>query len=230
MGIFKSVGKALKSVGKAVGGAVKSIGKIVKKVAPIAAPIAMVAFPGIGTAVGSKLFGLSGTAATLAGGGLIGAGGAALAGQNPLTGALLGSGGAYLGSSFGGYEGLLGGGAAGTGLTPGAAGASGIYGTVPAVSGYNLAASSTYPLAGAVGGIGTGIYPTAAMSTVPAAAGLSTTRMLQGLNLARGLLAPPQQVQQMPMQYPMAQPVAGQPNFSPTISLLTQPVFPQTLI
>jgi hypothetical protein len=227
MGIFKSVGKALKSVGKAVGGAVKSIGKIVKKVAPIAAPIAMVAFPGIGTAVGSKLFGLSGTAATLAGGGLIGAGGAALAGQNPLTGALLGSGGAYLGSSFGGYEGLLGGGAAGTGLTPGAAGASGIYGTVPAVSGYNLAASSTYPLAAGLGG-GTGLLPGA--MAAPAAAGLSTTRMLQGLNLARGLLAPPQQVQQMPMQYPMAQPVAGQPNFSPTISLLTQPVFPQTLI
>jgi hypothetical protein len=228
-GVVKFVGKAIGGVGKAIGGALKSVGKIVKKIAPIAAPIAMIAFPGIGTALGAKL-GLSGTAATLAGGGLIGAGGALIGGQNPLYGGLLGAGGAYLGSGFGGYEGLLGGGAAGTGLTPGAAGASGIYGTVPAVSGYNLAASSTYPFAGAMGGLGTGIYPTAAMATAAPAAGLSTTSMLLGLNLAGGLLAPRQQVQQMPMQYPMAPPVAGQPNFAPTISLLTQPVFPQTLI
>ena len=219
--------KAVKSVGKAVSSAVKSVGNVVKQVAPIAAPIAMVAFPGIGTALGGML-GATGTTATLLGGGLIGAGAAALGGKNPLTGALMGAGGAYLGNTLGGASGLLGGGApmgvaGATGLTPGAAGASGLYGIMPATSGYGLAASSLPTYAGAVGGAlgSTGIFPTAAMNLTPQAGLLAGSNLSNMLRLGGSLLGnQPQQIA-APVQYQRQQPVAGQANFEPTISLLT---------
>lgn len=218
--------KAVKSVGKAVSGAVKSVTNVVKQVAPIAAPIAMIAFPGIGTALGGML-GATGTTATLLGGGLIGAGASALGGKNPLTGALLGAGGAALGGSFGGASGLLGGGGMGvagaTGLTPGAAGASGLYGIMPATSGYGLAASSAFPYAGAVGGAlgSTGIFPTAAMNLAPTAGLLSGSGLSNMLRLGGSLLGgQPQQIAP-PLQYQRSQPLAGQANFEPILSLLT---------
>lgn len=214
--------KAVKSIGKAVSSAFKSVGNIVKKVAPIAAPLAMVAFPGIGTALGGFL-GASGTAATLLGGGLIGAAGSAIGGKNPLTGAIMGAGGAYLGNTFGGAQGLLGGGGSlGTGLTPGAAGAQGLYSVMPATSGYGLAASSTFPYSAAVGGLGTGIYPTAAMNLAPTASLLGGANALRMLSLGQGLLGQPQAVLQPPVQYPQQSPLAGAPNFEPTIGLITR--------
>ena len=229
-GAVKSVGKAVggvvSGVGDAVGSAVKSVGNIVEKVAPIAAPIAAVAFPGVGTALGGAL-GASGTTATLLGGSLIGAGGAALGGKNPLTGAVLGAGGAYLGSQFGGASGLLGGpsmGVAGaTGLTPGAAGASGLYGIMPATSGYGLAASSLPTYASAVGGAlgSTGIFPTAAMNLSPQAGLLTGSNLSNMLRLGGSLLGgQPQQIAP-PVQYQRQQPISGQVNFEPTLSLLT---------
>jgi len=225
--VGKAVGGAVKSVGKAVGSAVSSVANVVKKVAPIAAPLAMVAFPGVGTALGGML-GATGTTATLLGGGLIGAGASALGGRNPLTGALLGAGGAYLGNTLGGASGLLGGPSMGvtgaTGLTPGAAGASGLYGIMPATSGYGLAASSAFPYAGAVGGAlgSTGIFPTAAMNLSPAAGLLGGSGLSNLLRLGGSLLGggQPQQIAS-PVQYQPQQPLAGQANFEPTISLLT---------
>lgn len=219
--------KAVKSVGKAVSSAVKSVGNVVKQVAPIAAPIAMIAFPGIGTALGGML-GATGTAATLLGGGLIGAGASAIGGKNPLTGALMGAGGAYLGNTLGGASGLLGGGApmgvaGATGLTPGAAGASGLYGIMPATSGYGLAASSLPTYASAVGGAlgSTGIFPTAAMNLSPQAGLLSGSNLSNMLRLGSSLLGgQPQQIAP-PVQYQRQQPISGQANFDPTISLLT---------
>ena len=223
----KSIGKAVSGVGKALGGAVKSIGNaiggVVKKAAPVLAPIAMVAFPGFGTAIGASLR-LSGTAATLAGGGLLGAAGSALAGRNPLEGALLGGGGAYLGSMFGGAQGLLGSGApvgGSTGLKFGTAGAQGIYNAAPAVSGYNLAASSIPATAGSIGGLGSGLVPTSAMSlTAPAANAIGGMTALRGLGLAQGLLGQQQQPQQMEYQRPTM--LTGAPNFEPILSLLTK--------
>jgi hypothetical protein len=213
----------LKKLKKAVSNTVKAVTNVVKEVAPIAAPIAMVAFPGIGTAVGASL-GLTGTAATLTGAGLIGAGASAIGNKNPLTGALLAAGGAYLGNTVGGYQGLLGNTGMGvqgaTGLTPGAAGAQGLYGVMPATSGYGLAASSLPTYAGAVGGaIGsTGIYPTAAMNLAPTAA--ATPSLANALRMGAGLLGQPQQPT---VQYQQGSaPLAGAPNFDPTIALLTR--------
>jgi hypothetical protein len=225
-GVVKAVTKPFKSAVKAVGNVASSVVGAVKKVAPIAAPIAMVAFPGIGTALGGML-GATGTTATLLGGGLIGAGGAALGGRNPLTGAVMGAGGAYLGNTFGGASGLLGGPSMGvtgaTGLTPGAAGASGLYGVMPATSGYGLAASSAFPYAGAVGGAlgSTGIFPTAAMNLSPAAGLLGGSSLSNMLRLGGSLLGGGQPQVQPPVQYQRQQPISGQANFEPTISLLT---------
>jgi hypothetical protein len=225
-GAVKSIGKAASSAVKSVGKAASSVVSAVKKVAPIAAPIAMVAFPGIGTALGGML-GATGTTATLLGGGLIGAGASALGGKNPLTGAVLGAGGAYLGNALGGASGLLGGPSMGvtgaTGLTPGAAGASGLYGVMPATSGYGLAASSAFPYAGAVGGAlgSTGIFPTAAMNLTPAAGLLGGSSLSNMLRLGGSLLGGGQPQVQPPVQYQRQQPIAGQANFEPTISLLT---------
>jgi hypothetical protein len=226
-GVVRSVGKAVSSVGKAASSAVKSVTNVVKKVAPIAAPLAMIAFPGVGTALGGML-GATGTTATLLGGGLIGAGAAALGGKNPLTGALMGAGGAYLGNTLGGASGLLGGGApmgvaGATGLTPGAAGASGLYGIMPATSGYGLAASSLPAYASAVGGAlgSTGIFPTAAMNLSPQAGLLAGSNLSNMLRLGGSLLGgQPQQIAP-PVQYQRQQPISGQVNFEPTISLLT---------
>lgn len=218
--------KVVKGIGSAVKSAVKAVGNVVKQVAPIAAPIAMVAFPGIGTALGSAL-GLSGTAATAVGGGLIGAAGSALGGKNPLTGALMGAGGAYLGNTLGGASGFLGGGApmgvaGATGLTPGAAGASGLYGITPAASGYGLAASGLPTYASAVGGAlgSTGIFPTAAMNLTPQAGLLSGSSLSNMLRYGGSLLNQQQPVQPT-VQYQQQPQVSGQANFEPTISLLT---------
>jgi hypothetical protein len=225
-GAVKSIGKAASSAVKSVGKAASSVVSAVKKVAPIAAPIAMVAFPGIGTALGGML-GATGTTATLLGGGLIGAGASALGGKNPLTGAVMGAGGAYLGNTFGGASGLLGGSSMGvtgaTGLTPGAAGASGLYGVMPAASGYGLTASTAFPYAGAVGGAlgSTGIFPTAAMNLSPAAGLLGGSSLSNMLRLGGSLLGGGQPQVQPPVQYQRQQPIAGQANFEPTISLLT---------
>ncbi len=206
--------KVFKAVGKAVSGAVKGVVNVVKKVAPIAAPIAMVAFPGIGTALGAKL-GLSGTAATLAGGGLIGAGGAAIGGQNPLTGGLLGAGGAYLGSQFGGASGLLGGG--GGVAVPGAQ-----YSVAPgsfqaALPGLGIqTAASAAPFTAIPGSF------QAALPGLLSGGGSAFTasNVLRGLNLANSLLGGQPQAQPS-VQYQRQQPLAGQANFEPTISLLT---------
>ena len=79
-----------------------------KKFLAVALPIALdFIAPGLGTTIGTTL-GFSGTAATIAGGAVIGGGTAALTGGDPLKGALLGG----LGSGLGEYVG----GAANTGL------------------------------------------------------------------------------------------------------------------
>lgn len=82
----------------------KSLKKVFKKVLPVA--LAVFA-PGLGTAIGTGL-GLSGTAAAVVGGGLLGAGTAAITGGDPLKGALFGGVGAGLGEVAGGFvnEGL----------------------------------------------------------------------------------------------------------------------------
>jgi hypothetical protein len=221
--VGKAVGGAVKSVGKAVGGAVKSVGKavssvanVVKKVAPIAAPLAMVAFPGIGTALGGMLGAGSGTAATLLGGGLIGAGASAIGGKNPLTGGLLGAGGAYLGSQFGGASGLMGGG--GGVAFPGAQ-----YSVAPgsfqaALPGLGVqTAASAAPFTAIPGSF------QAALPGLLSGGGSAFTasNVLRGLNLANSLLGgQPQQITPS-VQYQPQQPLAGQANFEPTISLLT---------
>lgn len=64
----------------------KSLKKIFKTVLPVA--LAVFA-PGLGTAIGTSL-GLTGTAAAVVGGGLLGAGTAAITGGDPLKGALMG--------------------------------------------------------------------------------------------------------------------------------------------
>jgi hypothetical protein len=51
------------------------------------------------------------------------------------------------------------------------------------------------------------------------ASALSASNIVRGLNLARGLLGQPQA--QPSVQYQRQQPIAGQANFEPTISLLT---------
>jgi hypothetical protein len=211
---IKSVGKAVSSVGKAVSNVASSVVSTVKKVAPIAAPIAMFAFPGVGTALGTAL-GATGTTATLLGGGLIGAGASAIGGKNPLTGALLGAGGAYLGNTFGGAPGLMGGG--GGVAFPGAQ--------------YSVAPGS---FQAALPGLGVQTAATAAPFTaIPGSfqaalpgllsgggSAFTASNVLRGLNLANSLLGGQPQVQP-PVQYQRQQPIAGQANFEPTISLLT---------
>ena len=64
----------------------KSLKKILKTVLPVALSIFM---PGLGTAIGTGL-GLSGTAAAVVGGGILGAGTSAITGGDPLRGALMG--------------------------------------------------------------------------------------------------------------------------------------------
>ena len=64
----------------------KSLKKIFATVLPIALSIFM---PGLGTAIGASL-GLSGAAASVVGGGLLGAGTAAITGGDPLRGAIMG--------------------------------------------------------------------------------------------------------------------------------------------
>ena len=214
-GVVRSVGRAVSSVGKAVGSAVSSVGNVVKKVAPIAAPLAMVAFPGVGTALGGML-GASGTTATLLGGGLIGAGASALGGRNPLTGALMGAGGAYLGNTLGGASGLLGGG----GGVP-IAGAH--YSVAPgsfqaALPGLGVqTASSMAPFTAIPGSF------QAALPGLLAGGGsaFTTANVLRGLNLANSLLGGQPQQLSAPLQYQRQQPISGQANFEPTISLLT---------
>jgi len=72
-----------------------------KKLVAIALPIAIDYFvPGLGSAIGAQM-GLTGTAAAIAGGAVIGGGTAALTGGDPLKGALLGG----LGSGAGDYLG-----------------------------------------------------------------------------------------------------------------------------
>jgi hypothetical protein len=72
-----------------------------KKLVAIALPIAIDFFaPGLGSAIGAQM-GLTGTAAAIAGGAVIGGGTAALTGGDPLKGALLGG----LGSGAGDYLG-----------------------------------------------------------------------------------------------------------------------------
>jgi hypothetical protein len=62
-----------------------------------AIPIGLsLAFPGLGTAIGSSLFGLTGTAAAMAGGAALGGVTSAATGGNVLAGALLGGAGGYL--------------------------------------------------------------------------------------------------------------------------------------
>lgn len=76
--------------------------KGVKSVLKVAAPVILsVVAPGLGTAIGSAL-GLSGTAAAIAGGALIGGGMSALTGGDPLKGALMGGLGGGLGDVVGG--------------------------------------------------------------------------------------------------------------------------------
>lgn len=77
----------------------KSLKKVFKKVLPVALAIFA---PGLGTAIGGAI-GLSGTAAAVVGGGLLGAGTAALTGGDPLKGALFGGVGAGLGDVVGGF-------------------------------------------------------------------------------------------------------------------------------
>lgn len=207
--------KVVKSVGKAVSSAVKSVANTVKKVAPVAAPLAMIAFPGIGTALGAAL-GATGTTATLLGGGLIGAAGNAIGGKNPLTGALMGAGGAYLGNTFGGVSGLMG----GAGGVP-VAGAQ--FSAVPgslqaALPGLGVQTAATAAPFTAIPGSFQAALP-GLLSGAESA--LSATNVLRGLNLARGLLGQPQPIQPT-VQYQPQQPVAGQPNFEPTIGLLTR--------
>jgi hypothetical protein len=222
VGLFKKAKKWVKTVTDPI---VKPVVELVKDVAPIAAPIVAVAFPGVGTAIGGAL-GATGTTATVLGGGLLGAAGSAIGGKDPLQGALLGAGGAYLGSQFGGIDGLIGGPSMGvqgaTGLTPGAAGASGLYGVMPATSGYGLAASSLPAYAGAVGGAlgSTGIFPTAAMNLSPAA-GLGASSLTNALRFGSSLLGKQAPIQPT-VQYQQQAPLAGAPNFDPTISLLTR--------
>jgi len=64
----------------------KSLKKILKTVLPVALAIFA---PGLGTAIGTGL-GLSGTAAAVVGGGILGAGTSAITGGDPLRGALMG--------------------------------------------------------------------------------------------------------------------------------------------
>lgn len=206
--------KAVKSIGKAASSAVKSVAGVVKKVAPVAAPIAMVAFPGVGTALGGML-GASGTTATLLGGGLIGAGASAIGGKNPLTGAVLGAGGAYLGNTFGGASGLLGGG-----------------GVPMAGAQYSVAPGS---FQAALPGLGVQTAASAAPFTaVPGSFQAALPGLLSGgstllsgsnlsnmLRLGSSLLGgQPQQIAP-PLQYQRSQPLAGQANFEPILSLLT---------
>lgn len=82
----------------------KSLKKVFKKVLPVA--LAVFA-PGLGSAIGGAI-GFSGTTAAIVGGGLLGAGTAALTGGDPLKGALFGGVGAGLGDVVGGFvdEGL----------------------------------------------------------------------------------------------------------------------------
>lgn len=204
---------AVKSLGKAVGSVVSSVGNIVKKVAPVAAPLAMIAFPGIGTALGGFL-GASGTTATLLGGGLIGAGAAAIGGKNPLVGGLLGAGGAYLGNTFGGAQGLLG----GVGGVP-TAGFSAVPGSFQsALSGLGVQTASAAPFT-AIPASFQAALP-GLLSGAGGAAGISTA--LRMLSLGQGLLGQPQAVLQPPVQYPQQSPLAGAPSFEPTIGLLTR--------
>lgn len=77
----------------------KSLKKIIKTVLPVA--LAVFA-PGLGTAIGAGL-GLTGTTAAIVGGGILGAGTAAITGGDPLKGALFGGVGAGLGDVAGGF-------------------------------------------------------------------------------------------------------------------------------
>ena len=77
----------------------KSLKKIFKTVLPIALSVFA---PGLGTAIGAGL-GLTGTTAAIVGGGLLGAGTAAITGGDPLKGALFGGVGAGLGDVAGGF-------------------------------------------------------------------------------------------------------------------------------
>jgi hypothetical protein len=215
--VGKAVGGAVKSVGKAVGSAVSSVANVVKKVAPVAAPIAMVAFPGVGTALGGMLGAGSGTAATLLGGGLIGAGASAIGGKNPLTGGLLGAGGAYLGSQFGGVSGLMGGG--GGVAFPGPQYSVNPRSFQAALPGLGIqTAASAAPFTAIPGSF------QAALPGLLSGGGSAFTlsNALRGLNLANSLLGGGQPQQITPsVQYQPQQPLAGQANFEPTISLLT---------
>jgi hypothetical protein len=95
---------------------------------------------------------------------------------------------------------------------------------MPATSGYGLAASSLPTYAGAVGGAlgSTGIFPTAAMNLSPSAGLLGASNLSNMLRLGGSLLGgQPQQITP-PVQYQQQQPVSGQANFEPTISLLTR--------
>jgi hypothetical protein len=214
--VGKAVGSAVKSVGKAVSSTAKSVVNTVKKVAPVAVPLAMVAFPGVGTALGAAL-GATGTTATLLGGGLIGAGASAIGGKNPLTGGLLGAGGAYLGSQFGGVSGLMGGG--GGVAFPGAQ-----YSVAPgsfqaALPGLGVQTAATAAPFTAIPGSFQAALP-GLLSGGGSAFTLSNA--LRGLNLANSLLGGGQPQQITPsVQYQPQQPLAGQANFEPTISLLT---------
>jgi hypothetical protein len=73
----------------------------------MAAPFALAAFPGLGAALGGSL-GLSGTAANVVGGGLLGGATSAATGGDFVKGALTGGLGAYAGSVAGGGSGSLG--------------------------------------------------------------------------------------------------------------------------
>jgi hypothetical protein len=81
----------------------KKGGGILGMILPIA--LSFIA-PGLGTAIGSAI-GLSGTAAAMAGGALIGAGTSALTGGNPLMGALTGGIMPAVSGAFGGTDGLF---------------------------------------------------------------------------------------------------------------------------
>lgn len=111
MGLWNSIKKAARSVGKFVKKNWKAIlGVAAAVVVPFAAPAIAGAIGGsaflAGTGVGAFLQTAGGAALVGAG---LGAGSAALTGQNPLLGAALGGIGAYGVSSAGGFSGMFGG-------------------------------------------------------------------------------------------------------------------------
>ena len=112
MGLFKSIKKAFKKVGSALKG---TVGKVLGMVAMIAVPFVaapIVGALGASSFLGSTITAIGATAAnTIVGAGL-GAGVAALTGQNPLLGAAIGGVGSFLNAGAGG---LFGGGGAGGG-------------------------------------------------------------------------------------------------------------------